>query len=60
MLDSYFKNLDTFIEGVNNSPQTKTLNTLEGTTFVNNPVIPLLNKISKFSSNSNVNVEDLL
>ena len=60
MSDSYFKSLDTFIEGVNNSPQTKTLNTLEGTTFVNNPVIPLLNKISKFSSNSNVNVEDLL
>ena len=60
MSDSYFKNLDTFIEGVNNSPQTKTLNTLEGATFVNNPVIPLLNKISKFSSNSNVNVEDLL
>lgn len=60
MSDSYFKNLDTFIEGVNNSPQTKTLNTLEGVTFVNNPVIPLLNKISKFSSNSNVNVEDLL
>ena len=60
MSDSYFKNLDTFIEGVNNSPQTKTLNALEGTTFVNNPVIPLLNKISKFSSNSNVNVEDLL
>ena len=60
MSDSYFKNLDTFIEGVNNSPQTKTLNALEGTTFVNNPVIPLLNKISKFSSNSDVNVEDLL
>lgn len=60
MSDSYFKNLDTFIEGVNNSPQTKTLNALEGTTFVNNPVIPLLNKISKFSSNNNVNVEDLL
>ena len=60
MSDSYFKNLDTFIEGVNNSPQTKTLNTLEGAAFVNNPVIPLLNKISKFSSNSNVNVEDLL
>lgn len=60
MSDSYFKNLDTFIEGVNNSPQTKTLNTLEGATFVNNPVIPLLNKISKFSANSNVNVEDLL
>lgn len=60
MSDSYFKNLDTFIERVNNSPQTKTLNTLEGATFVNNPVIPLLNKISKFSSNSNVNVEDLL
>ena len=58
--DSYFKNLDTFIEGVNNSPQTKTLNALEGTTFVNNPVIPLLNKISKFSSNNDVNVEDLL
>lgn len=60
MSDSYFKNLDTFIEGVNNSPQTKTLNALEGTTFVNNPVIPLLNKISKFSSNNDVNVEDLL
>lgn len=60
MSDTYFENLNTFIEGVNNSPQTKTLNTLEGTTFVNNPVIPLLNKISKFSSNSNVNVEDLL
>lgn len=60
MSDSYFKNLDTFIEGVNNSPQTKTLNTLEGATFINNPVIPLLNKISKFSSNSDVNVEDLL
>ena len=60
MSDSYFKNLDTFVEGVNNSPQTKTLNALEGTTFVNNPVIPLLNKISKFSSNSSVNVEDLL
>lgn len=58
--NSYFKNLDTFIEGVNNSPQTKALNALEGTTFVNNPVIPLLNKISKFSSNSSVNVEDLL
>ena len=58
--DSYFKNLDTFIEGVNNSPQTKALNALEGTTFVNNPVIPLLNKISKFSSNNDVNVEDLL
>lgn len=58
--DAYFKNLDTFIEGVNNSPQTKTLNALEGTTFVNNPVIPLLNKISKFSSNKDVNVEDLL
>lgn len=58
--DAYFKNLDTFIEGVNNSPQIKALNALEGTTFVNNPVIPLLNKISKFSSNSNVNVEDLL
>lgn len=60
MSDSYFKNLDTFIDGVNNSPQTKTLNALEGTTFVNNPVIPLLNKISKFSSNNDVNVEDLL
>lgn len=60
MSDSYFKNLDTFIEGVNNSPQIKTLNTLEGATFVNNPVIPLLNKISKFSSNNNINVEDLL
>lgn len=60
MSDSYFKNLDTFVEGVNNSPQTKTLNTLEGATFVNNPVIPLLNKISKFSPNSSVNVEDLL
>lgn len=60
MSDSYFKNLDTFIEGVNNSPQTKTLNALEGTTFVNNPVIPLLNKISKFSSNNDVNVEDFL
>lgn len=60
MSDSYFKNLDTFVEGVNNSPQTKTLNALEGTTFVNNPVIPLLNKISKFSPNSSVNVEDLL
>ena len=60
MSDSYFENLDTFIEGVNNSPQTKTLNALEGTTFVNNPVIPLLNKISKFSSNNDVNVEDLL
>lgn len=60
MSNSYFKNLDTFIEGVNNSPQTKTLNALEGTTFVNNPVIPLFNKISKFSSNNNVNVEDLL
>ena len=60
MSDSYFKNLDTFVEGVNNSPQTKTLNTLEGVTFVNNPVVPLLNKISKFSSNTNVNVEDLL
>ena len=58
--NSYFKNLDVFIEGVNNSPQTKTLNALEGTTFVNNPVIPLLNKISKFSPNSSVNVEDLL
>lgn len=58
--DSYFRSLDTFIEGVNNSPQTKALNALEGTTFVNNPVIPLLNKISKFSSNSDVNVEDLL
>lgn len=58
--NSYFKSLDTFIEGVNNSPQTKTLNALEGTTFVNNPVIPLLNKVSKFSPNSNVNVEDLL
>lgn len=56
----YLKNLDTFIEGVNNSPQTKTLNALEGATFVKNPVIPLLNKISKFSSNSNVNIEDLL
>lgn len=56
----YLKNLDVFIDGVNDSPQTKTLNALEGTTFVNNPVIPLLNKISKFSSNSNVNVEDLL
>ena len=60
MSDSYFENLDTFIKGVNNSPQTKTLNALEGTTFVNNPVIPLLNKISKFSSNNDVNVEDLL
>lgn len=60
MSDSYFRNLDTFVEGVNNSPQTKTLNTLEGVTFVNNPVVPLLNKISKFSSNTNVNVEDLL
>lgn len=60
MSDSYFKNLDTFIKGVNDSPQTKTLNTLEGTTFINNPVIPLLNKISKFSSKSDINVEDLL
>lgn len=60
MSNSYFKNLDTFVEGVNNSPQTRTLNALEGTTFVNNPVIPLLNKISKFSPNSSVNVEDLL
>lgn len=58
--DSYFKNLDTFVEGVNNSPQIKTLNTLEGTVFANNPVIPLLNKISKFSSNNDVNIEDLL
>lgn len=58
--EEYLKNLDVFIDGVNNSPQTKTLNTLEKATFINNPVIPLLNKISKFSSNSNINVEDLL
>lgn len=53
------KNLDTFINNLNNSTQIKTLDALESASFVKNPVIPLLNKISSFTKKG-VNVEQLL
>lgn len=54
----FFKNFDEFIKIIKNSDQIKTLNSLESTTLVNNPLIPILNKISSFRSN--IKVEDLL
>ena len=57
--NSLEKSLDTFINNLNNTTQIKTLDALESASFVKNPVIPLLNKISSFTRKG-VNVEQLL
>ena len=56
--NEFFKNFDKFIKAVNESSQIKALNSLENSTLVNNPVIPILNKISTF--HQPIKVEDLL
>lgn len=54
----YFKNFDEFIKNVKEHPSVRQLNAIESTTFIQNPVIPLLNKIASFRTS--VNVEELL
>ncbi len=57
--EAFFKNLDSFVKALNESKQLKTLNALEKATFVKNPIIPLINKISSFTKKG-TNVESLL
>lgn len=56
--DQFFKNFDKFIKYVKESDQIKALNALESATLVNNPLIPILNKISSF--HAPIKIEDLL
>lgn len=57
--EKFFKNIDSFVKALNESKQLKTLNALEKATFVKNPIIPLINKISSFTKKE-TNVETLL
>ena len=58
--DTYFEQFDKFIKGFNDNAHVKQLNAITASTFVNNPVIPLLNKISSFRSETPINIEELL
>lgn len=56
--DTFFKNFNAAIKAYKESNQIKTLNALESSTLVNNPLIPVLNKISSF--HQPIKIEELL
>lgn len=55
---AFFGNFDEWIKNVKEHPTVRQLNAIESVTFINNPVIPLLNKIASFRTP--LNIEDLL
>ena len=58
--NTYFSQFDKFIQHIKNQPAVKQLDALAASTFIKNPVIPILSKIASFHSGNPINLEDLL
>lgn len=58
--NTYFTQFDKFLNKFKTDSHVKQLDAIAASTFVNNPVIPLLNKIASFRSTTPLNLEELL